>query len=254
MNTVQVSYPADAHLLTRNLEDNSFWYRHRTGMIIKAIKKFVAGTPVIYDLGGGNGPITKALMDEGYSCVLVEAMPDAVAMAKARNIEITIQSSIQDFKETGLPVVLLADVLEHIENDFAMLHQLYNQILPGGTIVITVPAFNHLTTDIDKEIGHFRRYSIEDLSKKLTTTGFTIKHKTYFFSLLYLPFLFFRLLPYKIGVKKKNNTERRSNEHLSNRHWLNKLAVKILQWESGCIQTGIKIPFGTSCLLVAQKP
>lgn len=254
MSTVQVSYPADAHQLTRNLEDNSFWYRHRTAMIIKAIKKFVAGSPIIYDLGGGNGPITKALMDEGYTCVLVEAMPDAVAMARERNIETTIQSSIQDFKETGLPVVLLADVLEHIEKDTAMLHQLYNQIAPGGTIVITVPAFNHLTTDIDKEIGHYRRYLISDMSKKLINAGFTIKHKTYFFSLLYLPFLLFRVLPYKLGLKKRNSAVRRSNEHLSEKQWLNKLALKILQWESGCVQTGIKISFGTSCLLVAQKP
>ncbi|UEG50583.1 class I SAM-dependent methyltransferase [Ferruginibacter lapsinanis] len=254
MSTAQVSYPAEAHRLTRELEDASFWYRHRTTMIIKALQKYVTGKPVIYDLGGGNGPVTKALMNEEYPCVLVEAMPDAIIIANERNIEATIQSSIQDFKQTSLPVVVLADVLEHIEDDAAVLKQLYEQIISGGTIIITVPAFEHLTTDIDKEIGHYRRYRINDLSKKLMNAGFVVSHKTYFFSLLYLPFLLFRVLPYKFGVRKRKSATRRNNEHLSKTTWLNKLALKTLQWEADWIGSERIIPFGTSCLLVAKKP
>lgn len=254
MSANKVSYPAEAHRLTRELEDTSFWYQHRNSMIIHAIKKFIPGQPLIYDLGGGNGPVSIALMKEGYPCVLVEALPDAIAMAKKRNIENVVLSSIQEFKEMQLPIVLLADVVEHIEKDDELLRQLFNQIASGGAIVITVPAFNHITTDIDKEIGHFRRYDLKGMTKKLSEAGFIVQYKTYFFSLLYLPFLIFRVLPYKLGFKKKKTRDRRNSEHLSGNLWLNKFASNILRWENLFIRSNRKIPMGTSCLFIASKP
>ncbi|MGG9970633.1 class I SAM-dependent methyltransferase [Ferruginibacter sp. SUN002] len=253
MNTVQVSYPVEAHHLTKKIEDDSFWYQHRTSVILKAIKKNISGTPTIYDLGGGNGPISKALINNGYNCVLVEALPDAVTIAKERGIQSTILSTIQDFKKTELSVVLLADVLEHIEDDLSMLKQLYQQIAPGGGIVITVPAFSHITTSIDREIGHFRRYTTSNMSAKLTEAGFVVQQRSYFFSLLYLPFVLLRVLPEKLGFTKNKKDNRRNKEHLSNSPRLNKLAGKFLQWECRCIQSGIRIPFGTSCIVVATK-
>jgi SAM-dependent methyltransferase len=254
MPATQISYPVEAHHLTKKIEDDSFWYLHRTAIILNAIKKNVTGTPTIYDLGGGNGPITKALINQGYNCVLVEALPDAIVIAKERGIENTILSTIQDFKEDHLQVVLMADVLEHIESDASMLDQMFDQMISGGTIIITVPAFQHLTTSIDKEIGHFRRYTTKSMASKLTNAGFIIRQRSYFFSLLYLPFIFFRVLPEKFGFIANKKTGRRNREHLSNNQWLNKLAKKILQWECSCISSNIKIPFGTSCILVAKKP
>ena len=171
-----------------------------------------------------------------------------------RNIESVIHSSIENFKEKDIEVMLLLDVIEHIEDDSALLLQLRNQLKPGGNLIITVPAFQHLTTAIDKEIGHFRRYNLKQLDLLLTSAGYRISFKTYFFSLLYIPTLFARVLPYKLGFKNNNHNNRRNKEHLAKMPLLNKIALYIFGFETTFLRKKIKLLSGTSCLIIAQKP
>jgi 2-polyprenyl-3-methyl-5-hydroxy-6-metoxy-1,4-benzoquinol methylase len=249
-----ISYPKDAHVITRKLEDESFWYQHRNNMITAAVSNYISSNDIVYDMGGGNGVVTKALINKGYNCVLIEALPQAIDIAKARGIDHAVQSTIQDFNGTSLPTVLLLDVLEHIDNDESMLQQLFNQINSKGYLIITVPAFNHLTTDVDKDIGHFRRYTLKNLNDLLQKQGFVVKQKTYFFSLLYFPTLILRVLKYKLGIQSKDRTSRRQQEHLSNYKWLNNFIQKLFHWEVVLFNKKISIPLGTSCLVVAYKP
>ncbi len=252
MKYPEISYPVEAHSLTRKIEDDSYWYQHRNEIIFQIIKTYVNGHPLIYDLGGGNGVVTKALSEKGYPCVLVEALPDAIAIARERKIKTTIQQTIQEFNENDLSVVLLLDVVEHINQEEEILQKIFRQLKKDGTLIITVPAFNHLYTDIDHEIGHFRRYSCSKLSATLLKNGFKVSYAGYFFSLLYFLLLFFRVLPFLLKLKS-GAKNRRENEHLKDHPKLNFLIKKILKFECIFIRHKLKIPFGTSCLIVATK-
>lgn len=63
-------------------------------------------------------------------------------------------------------------VMEHIEDDLAFLKKSYELLAPGGKIILLVPALNLLYAELDRKIGHYRRYDrgmIQTLSAKLGT-------------------------------------------------------------------------------------
>ncbi|MBN2307396.1 MAG: glycosyltransferase [Candidatus Hydrogenedentes bacterium] len=70
--------------------------------------------------------------------------------------------------------VLAVNVLEHIEDDDAMLRALHGVLKPGGRAVILVPHDPALFTAVDKHLGHHRRYTRADLTGKLERAGFHV--------------------------------------------------------------------------------
>ncbi len=70
--------------------------------------------------------------------------------------------------------IMAVNVLEHVENDEFALTQLYNMLKDKGTLVILVPSHKVLYNDIDKNIGHFRRYAKKDLKNKIVKSGFDL--------------------------------------------------------------------------------
>lgn len=75
--------------------------------------------------------------------------------------------------------VYTSNVLEHIENDSAVLEELFDKLAMGGIIGIYVPAHPILFSRMDKEIGHVRRYTRSELKEKVSAAGFTIESITY---------------------------------------------------------------------------
>ena len=113
------------------------------------------------------------------------------------------ETSIRD---NSLPQVLLCDVLEHIENDRIFLELILKKIIPGGKLLITVPAFQSLWSSEDVASGHYRRYTIEQVSELLEGCShgeYEILYKNYFFGFLYLPVLIVRVVFEHIGLLKR---------------------------------------------------
>lgn len=75
-----------------------------------------------------------------------------------------------------LDSVVLSNVLEHIEDDAAAVRQFRQVLPPGGVLVVLVPALPWLYGSIDKAVGHFRRYTPEELRDVLTRGGFAVEH------------------------------------------------------------------------------
>lgn len=75
--------------------------------------------------------------------------------------------------------IYTSNVLEHIENDSAVLKELFDSLIPGGVIGIYVPAHPILYSTMDKDIGHVRRYTRSELKKKVVHAGFSIQSVTY---------------------------------------------------------------------------
>lgn len=68
-------------------------------------------------------------------------------------------------------LVCAFEVLEHIEDDEAALANWVRRIRPGGSLLLSVPAWQDRFGPMDENVGHFRRYSPDDLSTKLTAAG-----------------------------------------------------------------------------------
>ena len=76
--------------------------------------------------------------------------------------------------------VVFLNVLEHIEDDRAVLKNLFDHVPSGCRLAILVPFGMSLYSDFDKELGHFRRYEKGELEGKMREAGFTVEHQFYF--------------------------------------------------------------------------
>lgn len=86
-------------------------------------------------------------------------------------------------------LVLLLDVVEHIEKDVEFLSWLHghSSISPETLFMITVPAYQSLFCSHDHFLGHYRRYTNRSLKRTIQTAGFRELKLGYFFFSLLLP-------------------------------------------------------------------
>jgi len=84
--------------------------------------------------------------------------------------------------------IVMLNVLEHIEDDLAAVRQIHRLLKPGGVAVIEVPAGPQLYDAYDKELMHFRRYSMDELCRRLEQAGLQVTRKTHLGFLLYPAF------------------------------------------------------------------
>ncbi len=91
-------------------------------------------------------------------------------------------------------VVVLLNVLEHIENDEAAIAELFRIVRPGGSVIIEVPAGSSLFDVYDRVLLHHRRYDMPALLASLRNAGFRIERKSHLGFLLYPAFYFSKRL------------------------------------------------------------
>ena len=76
--------------------------------------------------------------------------------------------------------MLYVNVLEHIEDDERELRFAYKTIKPNGRILIFVPALSWLYSELDRKVGHFRRYHKQELKETVQRAGFSVEALRYF--------------------------------------------------------------------------
>jgi len=249
----EISYPKDGNSACLKIEKQSFWFKHRNDCLIEVFKRFPpAGT--LFDVGGGNGFVSLGLKKNGFDAIVVEPGIEGARNAKHRGLDPVICSTLEDagFKEESIPAVGMFDVLEHIEDDIGFLKKIPTLLKKGGRLYLTVPAHKMLWSIEDDFAGHYRRYTLEELTGKLESAGFEIDYATYFFSLLPLPIFLSRTLPSKIGFRKRSTLQQNQKEHNPKRGLLGQLLDWHLSKELSRIGND-KIGFGASCLVVARS-
>lgn len=252
-NQSDISYPEEASSWCFEVEQFSFWFQHRSSCISEVVKKFPP-EGVIFDVGGGNGLVTKVFRDMGYESVLVEPSVRGVRNAMSRGISPIICSKLEDagFLPQTLPAIGLFDVIEHIADDRSFLGIVHQLLAKKGRVYITVPSYKLLWSEEDKYAGHFRRYTSSSLRRVLASAGFQIEYMTYIFAILPLPIFLMRTLPYLLGLRRDVNIDREYREHRPLMGFLGVLINYIFETELSAIRSAKAIPFGSSILAVAR--
>jgi len=254
-STEQISFPTTGHDGCYELEDASFWFQHRDAVLLAALRTFPPSGPV-FDVGGGNGYVTRTLLDAGYEAVLIEPGLDGVHNARARGLPDVICSSLESagFATGALPAIGLFDVLEHVRREAAFLQTVRRTLQAGGRVYLTTPAHAWLWSDADIGAEHQRRYTLLSLRATLERAGLKVEYSSYFFSFLLLPILTLRTLPHRLrrGPPRRSLQQRALREH----HPPGKLVrvpLRVLaNLESAAIRRRHQIPIGASCLAVAR--
>ena len=247
-----VSYPADGNAVCFQVEDESFWFKHRNRCIVESVKQFSPNGQIL-DIGGGNGWVARALIDAGFPTVLLEPGHEGAANARThRQIPDVINATLEDagLARSSVPAAGLFDVLEHIEDDRGFLATVADLLAPGGYLYLTVPAHRWLWSLADVDAGHFRRYSAKALRSQFERTGFDVQYLTYFFEPLVLPVFLLRTLPYAVGRSRRADPRM---EHTGGSPRVSSNVERLLKREVGVIARRRTLITGTSCLLVARK-
>ena len=72
--------------------------------------------------------------------------------------------------------VVCLNVVEHVEDDVTVLRNIWNALEEGGRAVILVPSGPWLYGSLDEVLGHFRRYTVDQLSQVAVQAGFRVEH------------------------------------------------------------------------------
>jgi SAM-dependent methyltransferase len=249
--TAEIHFPSGGHASIAEVEAKSYWFNHRNAVIASVARRYPP-RGLLFDIGGGNGYVSIGLRDAGIECVVVEPGPIGAANAEKRGFAV-IRAPFQYLKlpDASIPSAGMFDVLEHIPDDEAALGNLYRLLMPGGRLYIAVPSYRFLWSDEDDRAGHFRRYTVGQLSSRLKQAGFAIDYATYFFAVLLAPILLMRALPARLGLRLPESVDR---DHSLPRGAMGGMISRSLRHERDKIAAGRSLKFGASCLVVARKP
>jgi hypothetical protein len=101
--------------------------------------------------------------------------------------------------------VLYLDVLEHIKEDKKEINKALASLKKGGYLIINVPAFSHLYSQFDKDVGHYKRYEKRDFKNLVSNLKIKNTKYIYYDSIGYLFSLMSKMLitNYKKNFKNK---------------------------------------------------
>ena len=136
----------------------------------------------VLELGSGVGSISSFLVRKCDRIWLNELDPCCLEVLRGRfghygNVAIGDLDPLSDgwperVRDWQLDTIICSNVLEHVAGDGEVLRRLYAALKPGGRAVLLVPAQPWLYNSVDKGLGHFRRYSANELRRAMAAAGF----------------------------------------------------------------------------------
>lgn len=141
----------------------------------------------VLDAGCGVGNFFSAIVDRIELGVGIDLSPINVADARQRfadhrNIQF-LQADLDEqakaLRDMHFDTVICLDVLEHIEDDMRLLSRLAEIVIPGGHVLIKVPACPWLYGSVDLASDHYRRYDRRMLREITEKAGLDIRSLRY---------------------------------------------------------------------------
>lgn len=236
----------EAYKLMRELEASYWWYRARREIICDAVARNVAPAARVLDYGSGTGATARALRDAGFDVTAADVSDHSLAACRESGLP-TIDLRAEPLPVGSMDAVLACDVLEHVEEEAALLCRLRQTLRPDGRLIVTVPAYEWLWSGEDYVSQHVRRYTRRSLLALVRQAGFVPRWCSYFNTLLapavagtiLAKRLFSPLAMYRSNVEPLP-------------HGLNEMLYRIFRLERSALRR-VRFPFGTSILLVADR-
>lgn len=167
----------------RDLFERHWWWRAREDEILWHLDRLhLAGDPPhILDVGCGDGLFFPQL--ERFGDVQgIENDGAVIAPLEERRSRIAVRPFDHTF-EPGrrFDLITMLDVLEHFEDRVATLRRAVELLAPGGTLLLTLPAFQSLWTAHDEFNHHYVRYTKQTFAADARRAGARIDAMRYFF-------------------------------------------------------------------------
>jgi SAM-dependent methyltransferase len=185
-----------------------FWIQWRFKVLKKMCSQFIKPETRILEIGCGNGLVMKQF--DTVMGITIDGC-DLNKAAFQDMYDVSGNVYLYDIYDVNpeligqYDIVIMLDVIEHIDDDLYFLKTALKYLKDNGLIVIGVPALQSLYSIYDKQIGHKRRYSIKQIRKLFVEADIKLTNiKFWGFSLL--PLTLSRKLLLSIISKKKTVT------------------------------------------------
>jgi len=130
----------------------------------------------VLEIGCGAGDLLAVLGSLGYSGIGIDISVEARDAARKRVGDGPVRVDDRAFEDITerYEVIIASEVIEHIEDDVGLLREIKARLVPGGTLLLTVPAHMSRWGANDDFSGHLRRYERDELAAKVQLAGFTV--------------------------------------------------------------------------------
>ena len=175
--------------LNQNQTENHWYYESKYALLKKHILSLELENDsfTTADVGSGIGLFLHKLERDGLASPKrsLGIDPAYKAAAMAFRSSIPIQPAFP--QQISYDIILMMDVLEHVEDDLALLRDVIPRIKTGGYVLITVPALPFLWSSHDVFLGHYRRYTLNSLKKLILNSDKLEILKTHYYFASILP-------------------------------------------------------------------
>ncbi|MGH7271608.1 MAG: class I SAM-dependent methyltransferase, partial [Polyangiaceae bacterium] len=152
----------------------------------------------VLEVGAGIGNLAEHYVDDAGEAVLIEPSAQLAERLQARfagrahvrSIAGLLEDAERDLAPASFDACILVNVLEHVEDDGAMLRRLRALLKPSGSLLLFVPALPALYGTLDALVHHHRRYTKASLRSVVESAEFTVYSLRYFDVLGIIPWLF----------------------------------------------------------------
>lgn len=159
------------------------WYYVSKGL---AFRSMLGPEPIesVLDIGAGSGIFSRQLIDAGLctraTCVDPAYPVESVDPNGGKPLRFVRTAMYQQEQ-----LVLLADVLEHVDDDVGLLRQYASRLTPQARVLIAVPAYQFLWSSHDVFLEHRRRYTKAGIERVVREAGLRIERTRFFFAVLF---------------------------------------------------------------------
>ena len=143
--------------------------------ILTSIAPHIRGRTL--EIGCGAGTFTNHLAALSEFVTAVDIDTTFVELARRAtlaltNVNVDVADATSGTWSEQFETAVALEVIEHIEDDEVVLKNIFRALTPSGCLVLKVPAGPSVFGDIDRAVGHHRRYTRPDLISALERVGF----------------------------------------------------------------------------------
>lgn len=230
-----------------DLENHHWWFLGRRRILGRVLDSLQLPPDArVLEAGCGTGG-NLALLARYGRLAAFELDDEARSLANARGIVEVQPGRLPDEMPFDEPfdLIVLPDVLEHVEDDNGALRALAERLAPGGRLLLTVPAFDFLWSHHDVVHHHFRRYTRGRLVPQVERAGLRVAYAGYFNTFLFPVVCFARWVNRVLG-------RREGSDFSVPAPWVNGCLKNVFAAERWLVPRW-RLPFGVSLLIIAER-
>lgn len=252
------NYPESGFSLNQDHKKSFFWTRSRNRMFKKILIQETINIKKVklLEVGCNNGSFIKYISGvKKFNITGSEIYLKGIVLAKkyipdVEFLQFDLTKTI--LKTRHFDVIAAFDVLEHIKEDSLALSNIYVMLQKNGKLILSVPQYNFMWSEIDELVHHQRRYNKKDLILKLKKAGFKVDFISSHVFILFPLMLFSRFFNFLFFKSKKRSDERLS-KMVTFPNFVNLIFDLLMRIDEFFISLRLPLPAGGTLVVIASK-